>query len=57
MNTSLLLKSKIIKKIVNKFKKINLRRFDSLSTFGKCNEFIWNDKQPINHNIIKQPKS
>lgn len=56
-NTSPLLNSKFIKKIVNKFKKLNMKKFDSLSTFEKCNEFIWNDKRSINYEVDNQPMS
>jgi len=56
-NTSPLLNSKIIKTIINKFKTLNMNKYDSLSTFEECKEFLWNDEKSINYSIHNQPMS
>ena len=56
-NTSPLIKLKTIKKCINIYKKLDFKKYDSLSTFSKVNEFLWDDKKPINYDLKKQPRS
>ena len=56
-NTSPLLLTSTIKKAVKIYKKLDLKKFDSLSTFEVCRDFLWNDKSPLNYKVKKQPMS
>lgn len=56
-NTSPLIKLETIEKCIKLYKKLNFKKYDSLSTFSKVNDFLWNDKKPINYDLNKQPRS
>ena len=56
-NTSPLLKISTIIQAVKKYKKLDFKKYDSLSSFEVCKEFLWDKKKPINYNIKKQPRS
>lgn len=56
-NTSPLLTSLTLKKAVKIYKKLNFKKFDSLSTFEICKDFLWDDKGSINYNVKSQPMS
>lgn len=56
-NTSPLLSDETLKKALKIYKKLNFKKFDSLSTFEICNDFLWNEKRPINYNVKSQPMS
>lgn len=56
-NTSPLLKDKTIIKALNIYKKLDKKKYDSLSTFEICQSFLWNNKKSINYKVHKQPKS
>ena len=38
-------------------KKLNFKKYDSIATFTKVNDFIWDKSKPINYEIKKQPRS
>jgi len=56
-NTSPLLKDSTVKKAIEIYKKLNVKKYDSLSTFEECHDFMWNEKLSINYKVNKQPKS
>lgn len=56
-NTSPLIKLKTIEKCIKLYKKLDFKKYDSLSTFSKINDFLWNDRKPINYDLNKQPRS
>ena len=56
-NTSPLLSSLTLKKAIKIYKKLNFTKFDSLSTFEICNDFLWDDNGSLNYNIKSQPMS
>ena len=56
-NTSPLLSRQTIINAVKIYKKLDFKKFDSLSTFEVCNDFLWNDKGPLNYDVKLQPMS
>ena len=56
-NTSPLLLTSTVKKAIKIYKKLDFKKFDSLSTFEVCRDFLWNDKIPLNYKVNKQPMS
>ena len=56
-NTSPLISDKTIIKAVKIFKRLDKKKYDSLSTFEKCNNFLWDEKKSINYSINNQPRS
>ena len=56
-NTSPLISDQTIIKAVKIYKKLNKKKYDSISTFEKCNSFLWNENKPINYSVNKQPRS
>lgn len=57
MVTSPLITDKTLKNCLEIYKKLDFKKYDSLSTFSKINDFLWNDKKPINYDLNKQPRS
>ena len=56
-NTSPLIKTETIAKCIKLYKKLNFKKYDSIATFTKVNDFIWDKSKPINYEIKKQPRS
>ena len=56
-NTSPLLKISTIKKCVRIYKSLDFKKYDSLSTFENCYDFLWKNNKPINYKVQKQPIS
>ena len=56
-NTSPLLLNSTLKRAIKIYKKLNFKKYDSLSTFEMCNEFLWDDKGSINYKVTSQPMS
>lgn len=56
-NTSPLLSKQTIINAVKIYKKLDFKKFDSLSTFEVCNDFLWNAKGPLNYDVKSQPMS
>lgn len=56
-NTSPLLKSSTIEKALKIYRKLNFNKYDSLSTFEVCKDFLWNENTAINYDLKKQPMS
>jgi len=56
-NTSPLLLDRTILNAVKIYKKLNKKKYDSVVTFEKCNQFLWNEKKPINYSVKNQPRS
>ena len=56
-NTSPLISDQTVIRAVKIYKKLNKKKYDSISTFEKCNNFLWNENKPINYSVNKQPRS
>jgi len=56
-NTSPLLKVSTIEKAIKTYKKLDFSEFDSLNTFELVKDFLWNEIEPINYKLGKQPMS
>lgn len=57
MVTSPLITDKTIKKCIEIYKKLDFKKYDSLSTFVPVKEFLWSETKPLNYNINNQPHS
>ena len=57
MVTSPLITDKTLKNCLEIYKKLDFKKYDSLSTFVPVKEFLWSETKPLNYNISSQPHS
>jgi CMP-N-acetylneuraminic acid synthetase len=57
MVTSPLITDKTLTKCLEIYKKLDFKKYDSLSTFVPVKEFLWSETKPLNYSISNQPHS